>query len=285
MLGQELVNIDDEMNQIVSAFENDDADALMRMSGQSETKQKTGLPRLNINYADETDDGKPLPRGAWKLYIDGEFLFSKEPLFRPILRTYEWSLWDQEEKTFAAKSVQKPNLSGSFPDTSGSDKCGRLSRDEEESLGEDHPDVLRSRAAVCNQVIYGVISGEFTTADGGTRTLTDQPFVAYFKKSGFIPIRNFIDNLTKQRKIMQKCVVKLSTDRKKTGSVVYWVPVPTLDSEVDITEADKKLMGMFAETVKGHNEMVMNQYREAMKLTVSDEDIDLAADFDDASAA
>ena len=44
-------------------------------------------------------------------------------------------------------------------------------------------------------------------------------------------------------------------------------------------------MGLFAETVKGHNENVMNQYREAVKLIADDDDIDLAADFEDANAA
>jgi len=37
--------------------------------------------------------------------------------------------------------------------------------------------------------------------------------------------------------------------------------------------------------VKGHNESVMNQHREAMKLVADDDDIDLASDFDNANAA
>jgi len=44
-------------------------------------------------------------------------------------------------------------------------------------------------------------------------------------------------------------------------------------------------MTMFAETVKGHNENIMNQNREAMKLIADDDDVDLAADFDNANAA
>ena len=42
---------------------------------------------------------------------------------------------------------------------------------------------------------------------------------------------------------------------------------------------------MFGDTVKGHNESVMNQYREAIKSIADDDDIDLAAAFDDANAA
>jgi len=285
MIGTELTNIDNEMDNLVSAFNNDDAETLMKMTGQSEGTKKTGLPRLNINYQDESEDGQSLPRGSWKIMVDGEFLYSKQPQLRPILRTYEWSLWDQEEGTFAAKSVQKPSLSGSFPDSVGGDKCGRLSKEQEETLGEDHPDVLRSRSAICNQVVYGIISGVFTKADGTEVSIDRQPVVAYFKKSGFMPISNFINSLTKQKKVMQRCVIDLGTDRKKMGSVTYWVPVPTLNSEVDVTDEDKELMTMFVESVKVHNEGVMTQHREAVKLIMSDEDSDLAADFEDASAA
>ena len=84
---------------------------------------------------------------------------------------------------------------------------------------------------------------------------------------------------------MQKYEASLTTHRHKNGSVTFWTPVPVLSSEVDISQEDKDLMGMFGETVKGHNESVMNQHREAVKLIADDDDIDLAADFVDANAA
>ena len=35
----------------------------MEMTGQGAVQERVGLPRLNINYDTETDDGKPLVRG------------------------------------------------------------------------------------------------------------------------------------------------------------------------------------------------------------------------------
>jgi len=283
--GTDVMNIDD-MDAIVSAFNNDDAEALMEASGQGgNTNRQVGLPRLNINYDAETEDGQTLPRGAWKMYLDGRFIYADKVSFRPILRTFEYSVWDQESGTFSSKSVQKPTLSGMFPDTTGGNKCGRLTREEEDRLPKDDIAYLNSRAVVCNQVLYGKISGEFKTADGTAVKIEDQAVVAYFKRSGFKPINDFIGGLSKQKKLMQKCEISLTTHRHKNGSVTFWTPVPTLEKEVDITDQDKELMGMFAETVKGHNENVMNQYREAVKLIADDDDIDLAADFDDANAA
>ena len=81
--------------------------------------------------------------------------------------------------------------------------------------------------------------------------------VAYFKRSGFKPITTLLQALSKQKKLMQKCLVSpLTTHRHKNGSVTFWTPVPTLDQEVTILDEDKELMSMFAETVKGHNESV-----------------------------
>ena len=285
MIGTDVMNMDD-MDAIVNAFNNDDMETFMEASGQGgNSNRQVGLPRLNINYDAETEDGQTLPRGAWKMYLDGRFIYAEKVNVRFILRTFEYSLWDQETGTFSSKSVQKPTLSGMFPSTDGINKAGRLTREEEEALSKDDPAYLRSRAVVCNQVIFGKISGDFKTADGTEVKIEDQPVVAYFKRSGFKPIGDFISNLAKQKKLMQKCDISLSTHRHKNGSVTFWTPVPALVGEVSITQEDKDLMAMFADTVKGHNESVMNQYREAVKLIADDDDIDLAADFNDANAA
>jgi len=262
----------------------------MKLTGQGgAVTEKVGLPRLNINYDQETDDGYNLTRGDWKMYLDGRFIFAREVKLRAMLRTYEYSMWDAEANEgkggFSCKSVQKTSFGGMFPDTQGGNKCGRLTRDEEDALDKDDPRYLTSRAVVCNQVIYGRISGDFNEADGTSCVVTDEPVIAYFKRSGFKPISDFIQSLTKQNKLMAQTSILLRTNKQKKGSVTYWTPMPTFDSTVSITDADKELMGTFAETVKGHNENVMNGHREATKLMSDDADIDLAADFADADAA
>ena len=279
-----MTTIGNEMDQLVSAFSDDDTATFMELTGQAKSTSNVGLPRLNINYDTETDDGVALTRGSWKMFLDGEFLYAKEVFIRPILRTFEWSVYDMEQGTFTCKSVQKPTLAGEFPDTSAGNKCGRLSAKEEELLSDDDPLKVKSRSAVCNQVIYGQVSGAFTKADGTKVDVKDKPFVSYFKRSGFKPIRDFIDSLTIQKKIMQKVMIKLTTSRVKSGSVTYYIPVPTLHSEVQVSDSDKSLMKDFSETVKAHNENVLIQHREAQKLISPSEEQDLSADFDAKSA-
>ena len=289
MDGTDVMEVED-FGAMATAFRNDEVEALMKMTGQGAVqKEKVGLPRLNINYDTETEDGKPLVRGTWKMYHEGRFIYASDVSVRPLLRTYEYSLWDAELNEgrggFAAKSVQKTSFGGTFPDSAGGNKCGRLTRDEENDLEKDDPAYLNSRAVVCNQVIYGRISGKFQDADGTDVDVFDEPMIAYFKRSGFKPIADFIDGLTKKNKLMAQCVMELTTAKNKKGSVTYWTPVPSMGDTVAISDSDKDLFSLFAETVKGHNDSVMADHRKALKSMSSDEDVDLAAEFGDADAA
>ena len=269
-----------EIDNIVGSFSNDDIESLMSLTGQSTvSKSNQGLSRLNINYDVETEDGQTLTRGDWKMMYEGEMVYAKSVLIRPILRTYEWSVFDPELGNFKCKSVQKPTMSGDFPDTEGGNKCGRLSPQEEEKLSDDDPVKLQSRTAVCNQVLYCVISGDFVKGNKEAVKIDSHQVVAYFKKSGFVPMKNFIESLTKQKKIMQKCWINMATAKQKKGSVTYWTPVPTLKSETDITDQDKELMKKFAETVKAANQSVLEQSRDASKLQIVEADENLANDF------
>lgn len=277
----EIATLDDAFDSIINAAKAGDAKALMAVSGQAdEDTPKQGLSRLNINYDTETDDGKTLKRGAWKVFYEGEFVYADSVEFKPLLRTYEWSVWDQEEGKFSCRSVQAPSLNHNFPDTLGNDKCGRLTKSEEEKLGEDHPLTLASRLATCNQVFYATISMEGENADGDKVSVKDYPVMAYFKRSGFRPAREAIEKLNSEHVTMQEAVFDLTTSRKKQGSVTYYVPVFTRRKETDALNDEKsELLKMFAQTVKASNTNIMDQYKEAVKARATEEEVDLAAEF------
>lgn len=281
-MGTEL-QMNDELNNFITAFDAGDEEALMKMSGQADVDStpRVGLPRLTINYEAENDEGMPLKRGAWRIWNGSGPSYADKVHIRPLMRTYEWSVWDQDEQKFTCKSVQRTNLSGEFPDNAGGNKCGRLTRAEEEQLPTDDPRVLLSKAVSCNQVIYGVIDApDAVSADGSPTPLENVPFMAYFKRSGFRPVREFIDTqLTKRKILMQKAVIELTTEKQKNGGVIYWTPKLSLVKEVSITDDDKDLIKQFAETVKGHNDSVMSEYKAAIKMTLTDEDVDLAQRF------
>ena len=266
---------------MVAAIDSDDDALLMSLTGQGDNSSKSDLSKLAINYETETDDGKTLKKGEWRVWHDGVYLYAPSIKFRVFWRTFMWNLWDADEGQPVSNSVQKPTLAGDFPDTAGGNKCGRLGKDEIDNLSDDDPRLITSRAVACNQVLYGVVSAKMKDADGNEVQVDELPVVSYFKKSGFMPMNNFINGLTRQKKIMQKIWINLTTSKMKKGSITFFVPSPTEDKKVtSLSESDKELVKMFKDTISATNANVMRQYNEVLKITVSDEDADLAKDFD-----
>tara|TARA_R100001460_G_scaffold22528_2_gene45838 strand:- start:15 stop:875 length:861 start_codon:yes stop_codon:yes gene_type:complete len=284
-MGTEIQTMNEELNMdsFIAALDSGSDSDLMKMSGQDDGETpKMGLPRLTINYDTENDDGVTLTRGTWRIWNGSAPVYADKVHIRPLMRTFEWSHWDQEERTFSCKSIQKPKLNGDFPDSLGGNKCGRLSKDEENSLNPDDPRVLLSKSVNCNQVIYGVLDApDATYADGTAAAVEGMAFVAYFKRSGFIPVKNFIDQeLTRNKKVlMQKAVIEMTTEKHKKGSVLYWTPKLSLVKEVSISDQDKELLKKFNDTVKGHNENVFADFKTAQKSMISGDDADLANRF------
>jgi len=270
-------------------LDNLDEAALMALTGQGNqppTGSQAGLPRLGINYDQENDAGVSLPRGHWKLMVDGEFVYADKLKLRPYTRMYTYSLWDQEESTFISQSIQTASLGDRFPDSAGGEKCGRLSKDEEKELGANDPRVLLSREVVCNQVIYGTVSGTALTADKEKVQLTDQPIVSYFKRSGFRPVREAIDHITRQKLLMQKAVFDIGTKKMKSGSVTYWVPTLAHTDYLEaLTQDDLDLLKKFLDSIKAYNEGIMERFRESNKLVANQADISLAEELEDVTAA
>ena len=275
----ELSVMDNAFDGMLEAMKAGNREELMKLSGQAdEDTPKTGLSRLNINYTDETDEGITLKKGVWKVYYDGEFVYADSVDFRPLVRTYEWSVWDQDEGKFSSRSVQAPSLDYQFPDTSGGNKCGRLSKSEEEELGDSHPLTLASRLATCNQVFYALITMNGKTADGTEVKIENYPVVSYFKRSGFRPAREAIERLGRNT-LMNEVVFDLTTKRNKMGSVTYYTPVFTQKDTVKMDDATMETMAMFLETVKASNSTILDQHKEAAKAKANEEEVDLAADF------
>jgi hypothetical protein len=69
-MGTEIENVNNELDAMMLAMDGDDNKAIMELTGQAETdtKPQTGLPRLNINYKEEDDNGVSLKRGTWSVW-------------------------------------------------------------------------------------------------------------------------------------------------------------------------------------------------------------------------
>jgi len=256
----------------------DDKDALLAALGQdgvAESKQSS-LASLRINYDADTEEGHTLKRGTWKVWNGSENVYADSVVINPMLRTFEYSIYDQEEGAFTCRSVQRKKMTEAFPDNSGGMKCGRLTRSEEQDLAEDDPRLLLSKSVTCNIIIYGQLDmKDAVNAAGEASPVENLPFVGYFKRSGFRPMNDFIQQ--KLGKIpLPTALVELKTKRMANGGVTYWIPQPELVKEVSFTPERKELMQKFLDTVGAANAKILGEHKEALKQVMSDEDVDLA---------
>ena len=129
-MSTELSTVDSALDGLVSAFSEENEEKLMALTGQSDGATKNLLPKLAINYDTDTEDGKSLKKGTWRIQHEGRFVYSDTAIIRPFMRTFFWSLWDSEEGRSVSSSIQKTVMSGDFPDSMGGNKCGRLSKDQ-----------------------------------------------------------------------------------------------------------------------------------------------------------
>ena len=239
---------------------------MMKLTGQASDMPTTskGLARLSINHSAEDDEGTSLPRGWFSLFSDEGITYGEKADFRPFMRTYSYSLWNNEEGVFSSQTVQAPSFNSEFYDTEGGIKCGRLDPSQLEGLPKDSPEWVLQKSVRCSQNLYGTVS--FTNAktkDGKKAEVKDIPCVWYAKGANFVPVGDCLKSLHKQKQPMWLTVVGLSSVRKKKGGNTYFHAELTPRGQVDWSEADDALMHQFMETVKGYNENIMKKHNEA----------------------
>ena len=255
---------------------------LMKLTGQLDNSNQEGsvLSRLSINYQTEDENDNPLPRGQFTLKVDGDAVYSKSATFRPFIRMFAYSYWDNSEEVFTS-SVQRPSLGDQFPDSHGTYKCGKLSREELETLADGDPQRVIQSSIKCNQVMYGVADMEGKKADGKDVSLKQIPCVLYAKGVNYIPMSTTLKSLATQKKPMIRNNLLLSTKKQKSGGNTFFSIDIKIGESVAMSEQDTVLLKEFAAVTKSVNEGVMEKHRIAVKQQTKNGDHSLAIELDE----
>ena len=253
---------------------------LMKLTGQTDSGgQGSVLGRLSINYQTEDENDKPLPRGHFVLPVDGDNVYAKEVTFRPFIRLYAYSYWDNSEEEFTS-SVQMPSLGDQFADSKGTYKCGKLSREEIERLPDNDPQRVIQSSIKCNQVLYGVATMVGKKSDEQEIKVKEVPCAFYAKGVNYIPFSTMLSGLVKQKKPMIRTNLMLSTKKQKSGGNTYFSVGIKTGSTVELSDTDKELLKEFMVAVKSVNESGMEKHRSAVKSKTKDGDHSLAIELD-----
>lgn len=263
----------------IEDFNDENVAKIAAMIGQVDVNSKAavGLPRLAIEQQNETKEGETLPKGAFRLRMGDKSIYSKEMELRLFVRYYSYDLWNNEQPELSVRTVLAPSLSDDFPDTSGGNKCGKLSKDEASGLPVNSIEHAKQKSIKCTQVVYGVVTSapDAKTVEGEEVDLKGTPFIWSARGSAFMPVADYIREVP-STKLMFGQKAKLATKRNVNGSVIYYTPVFDKPKPVKVENGDIELLNTFMEDIDKWNVRVIKEYRDRKDAVLSRDDLDVA---------
>ena len=263
----------------IEDFNDENVAKIAAMIGQVDVNSNAavGLPRLAIEQQNETKEGETLPKGAFRLRMGDKSIYSKEMELRLFVRYYSYDLWNNEQPELSVRTVLAPSLSDDFPDTSGGNKCGKLSKDEASGLPVNSIEHAKQKSIKCTQAVYGVVTSapDAKTVEGEEVDLKGTPFIWAARGSAFMPVANYIREVP-STKLMFGQKAKLATKRNVNGSVIYYTPVFDKPKPVKVENGDIELLNTFMEDIDKWNVRVIKEYRDRKDAVLSRDDLDVA---------
>ena len=104
---------------IPESLNEQDFENLAKLTGQDDFAKEERIPRLSIEQSSDDNDGNPVPRGKYRLWVDSSNYYMDTPVVRLFLRMFGYSVYDPSENRFANRTVLKPSLRDVFPDIQG----------------------------------------------------------------------------------------------------------------------------------------------------------------------
>ena len=256
-------------NPLPTTLDDLSEDKLKKLIGQSgDTSTGGGTPRLSINHSTEDDDGNQIPRGFYMIRnSEGKSIFAPKVMYRPFVRTFMYSVWDNDSNSFGSQTIQSRSMNDLFYDSTGGLKCGKLAPDVLKTLDEHSPDAVLQKGIKCVQVLYGLVSiPEGQDATGSPATIKDVPFVWYVRGSSFMRISDWIKTIEAQRKLMPTATAELSTVKGKRGGNIYYGANAKTVGFGKFSKEDQAQLLQFFESINSFNNGIMESHRTNKKL-------------------
>ena len=256
-------------NPLPTTLDDLSEDKLKKLIGQSgDTSTGGGTPRLSINHSTEDDDGNQIPRGFYMIRnSEGKSIFAPKVIYRPFVRTFMYSVWDNDSNSFGSQTIQSRSMNDLFYDSTGGLKCGKLAPDVLKTLDEHSPDAVLQKGIKCVQVLYGLVSiPEGQDATGSPATIKDVPCVWYVRGSSFMRISDWIKTIEAQRKLMPTATAELSTVIGKRGGNIYYGANAKTVGFGKFSKEDQAQLLQFFESINSFNNGIMESHRTNKKL-------------------
>ena len=278
--------------QTLEEYRNLNQEARDNLTGQGGGQVGNILPQLRINYDSdvEVEGGETVDvkKGTWKLNIldasdNRVTVYSKKATIRMFLRGYRWAAYNQADEQFDIMSSIFRNWGDPVVDNLGHEFAGGNFK---KGVVAIHPefDPDGSTPLKCQQIIYALTTLEDAKdMYGKVHTVVDVPSMYIAKGSAFVPISDLFRDFSKKGQDSGDWSVSLTTQRKKNGSVTYFVPVPVVESEHLYTVEEFAILKKFEETLNSENREVLAKYRKVIENKVTESRAETLVDGSDLS--
>lgn len=251
------------------------ASQLMAMMGgaqnQQQGKQENNLlPILRINYQEEDDNGNELKKGTFTLQGGDHNIYAKEATFRALGDYMQYLHYSQEEEAVVNRTII--HRIGDEPiDEKGTVRCGRPIGKELQQMSPDQK--AQFKEITCFRYIYGVVSMTGVTAEGDKTEVANVPCLFRMKGTSFMNFSREVIEPSNQKSLQfQQVPTKLTTQRHKNGSVVYFTAhfAPDFANTVEISPEDMDVMRKILTMIKDNNDQVKAKYNDSLRAKQSD---------------
>lgn len=241
-----------------------------QVEGQGNYTKSEFFPNLKING--DPDNG---PTGHF--FINGMEPLEYFPtaLFRPYVAKLQYMRYDNKENKITGKSVNVNSMKEEAIDTFGGTKCGKLTKKQQAGL--DANALLDQKNIKVVRKLYGTVS---LLNKKGDTALVDVPVVWQPSGSAFIMVDEVINTVTNKKHLLPQFNWVMTTEKKKNGGVIYFIPVisPDFNNGLKIDDNVIAQLKKFNESINSENDYVTFMWNRANKgnSAVAQKTIDVA---------
>lgn len=265
---------------------------LMGVSTGASTSASPSIARLNVNQnpieAEVEFNGKMLkdevvPKGAYKLTVGDETIYSKTATVRIFAVRQQWQRWNGDTEEME-KTVLSNSLSADLKDSIGGFNLGRpnkyFSPEEYAALDEGTKKIMASVKRV--KVYYGLVTMDNPVDEQGnviTQSYEAIPFVFDVKnRESLKALDGVMSSISRKNLLPIMHTINLSpaVGSIPTGATYGYVSA-ALGNKVDIAEEDNDTLKNFIEYIEYVNGTIIDKHTERNSSAMSDADKEIIA--------
>lgn len=263
---------------------------LMGVSSAPSGQATPSIARLNVNQtpieAEVEFNGKMLkdeviPKGAYKLTIGDETVYSKTVSIRVFAVRQQWQRWNGDTGEME-KSVLATSLNGDLKDSIGGFNLGRPSGYIEDwnALPEATKTLIRSVKRV--KVFFGLVTLDNPVDESGNAvsgSYTDVPFVFDVKNRDSLKELDNVMNAMQRKNvlpIMHTIQLSPAMGSIPTGATFGYVKA-ALGGKVELVEEDNETLKNFIEFIEYINGGLLDKHEERRGDGMTDADKEIVA--------